>query len=68
MIVKCVDLFMCCYCYLELINLFPPEENGCHFADVIFRNIFANEKFCILIEISLKFVPNGPSDNNPALV
>ena len=29
---------------------------------------FVNEKFCILIEISLKFVPMGPIDNNPALV
>ena len=27
-----------------------------------------NEKFCILIKISLKFVPKGPTDNNPALV
>ena len=26
------------------------------------------EKFCILIKISIKFVPNGPIDNNPALV
>ena len=26
------------------------------------------EKFCILIEISLKLVPTGPIDNNPALV
>ena len=24
--------------------------------------------FCILIKISLKFVPKGPTDNNPALV
>ena len=37
-------------------------------ADDIFRNIFVNEKFCILIKISLKFVPKGPIDNNPALV
>ena len=37
-------------------------------ADDIFRCIFVNEKFCILIEISLKFVPKGPIDNNPALV
>ena len=29
---------------------------------------FVNEKFCILIKISLKFVPEGPIDNNPALV
>ena len=27
-----------------------------------------NEKFCILIEISLNFVPDGPIDNIPALV
>ena len=27
-----------------------------------------NEKFCILIQISLKFVPKGPIDNNPAFV
>ena len=27
-----------------------------------------SEKFWILIKISLKFVPKGPNDNNPALV
>ena len=32
------------------------------------RHIFVNKKFCILIEISLKFVPKGPIDNNPPLV
>ena len=37
-------------------------------ADYIFRCIFVNEKFCILINISQKFVPKGPIDNNPALV
>ena len=37
--------------------------------DDIFRCIFMNEKFCILIQISLKFVPNrGLIDNNQALV
>ena len=29
---------------------------------------FMNEKNCILIRISLKFVPNGPKDNRSALV
>ena len=29
---------------------------------------FDDEKFCILIKISLKFVPKGPIDNNLALV
>ena len=37
-------------------------------ADNIFKCIFVNEKFCILIKISLKFVPKGPIDNNSALV
>ena len=37
-------------------------------ADDVFKSIFLNEKFVILIKISLKFVPKGPIDNNPALV
>ena len=37
-------------------------------ADGIFKRIFLNEKFCILIQIAPKFVPKGPIDNNPALV
>ena len=50
------------------INSSPPGENGCHFADNIFTRIFLNEKFCILIRISLKFVPKGQIDNKWALV
>ena len=50
------------------VNSSPPGENKHHFADDIFRSIFVNEKFCILIKFSLKFVPKGPIDNNPALV
>ena len=46
----------------------PPGQNGCHFTDDTFRCIFVNEKFCILIKISKKFVPKGPIDNIPALV
>ena len=37
-------------------------------ADVIFRYIFVNKKFCILNKDSLKFVPKGLNNNNPALV
>ena len=50
------------------VNSFPPDQNGRRFADDTFSCIFVNEKFCILIKISLKFVPNGPIDNNPELV
>ena len=41
---------------------------GRHIADDIFRCIFVNEKFGILIKISLKYAPKGPVDNNPALI
>ena len=54
-----------CECF---INSSPAGQNGRHFADDIFRCIFLNENICILIKISLKFVPKGPIDNNPALV
>ena len=43
-------------------------ENGRRYADDIFRCIFMNEKFCILIKISLKFFPKVPINNIPALV
>ena len=38
-------------------------------SQMIFSGSFLWMKsFCILIKMSLKFVPNGPIDNNPALV
>ena len=37
-------------------------------ADDTFMRIFMNEKFCILIRISLKFVPKVPIYNTSALV
>ena len=50
------------------INSSPPGQDGRHFAGDIFRCNFVNEEFCILIKISLKFVPKGPIDKNQALV
>ena len=44
------------------LTQFPLDKMA---ADYIFRCIFMNEKFCILIKISLKFVPKGPIDINP---
>ena len=52
----------------EKVNSSPPGQNGHHFADNIFRCIFMHENVGILIEISLKFVTKGSTDNNPALV
>ena len=44
------------------------RQNGRHFADDIFKCIFLNENVWIPIKISLKFVPNGPINDIPALV
>ena len=52
----------------QAVNSIFLWTNGHHFTDNIFRCIFMNEKFEILIKISLKFVPKGPIGNNPALV
>ena len=51
-----------------MLNSSSPGQNGRHFADDIFKCIFMNENVRISIQISLKFVPKGPIDNNPALV
>ena len=50
------------------LNTLRPRQNGRHFTDDTFKSIFLNENARILIEISLKFVPKGPINNNPALV
>ena len=63
-----------CSLFLQLhgvflqLNILRSIQNGHQFAEDILRCIFVNEKYPILIKISLKFVPKGPIDNNPALV
>ena len=62
---------LCKYSDIYVIVIFnssPPGQNGRHFADDIFKSIFMNEKSCTFIKISMKFVPRGPIDDNPALV
>ena len=49
------------------LNSSTLGQSGRHFTDDIFRFIFANENFCILIKISLRVIPEGPIDNNPVL-
>ena len=49
-------------------NSSPPEQNGHHFTDHIFKCIFIKEKFCVSIQILLKFVLEGTIDNNSASV
>ena len=66
---KCVHIPPTCFRKPSpLLNSSLPGENGRLFADDIFRCIFVNEIFFILIKISLKVVPKGAIDNNPTLV
>ena len=52
----------------QWVNTLRPRQNGRHFADDIFKWIFLNENVWLPIEISLKFVPQDPINNIPALV
>ena len=52
----------------DTLNSLRPRQNGRHFADDTFKRIFVNENVRISMKISLKFVPKGPINNNPALV
>ena len=54
--------------FVYRINTLRPKQNGRHFADDTFKYIFLNENVIISVKISLKFVPKGPINNNPALV
>ena len=53
---------------LSDLNSLRLRQNGRLFADDTFKRIFLNENARISIKISLKFVPKGPINNNPALV
>ena len=54
--------------FIGIVNTLRPRQNGRHFADDTFRGIFLKENVKISIKISLKFVPESPIDNIPALV
>ena len=58
----------CIHIFKQVFNTSRPRQNGCHFADDSFKWIFLNENLWISIEVSLKFVPKGPTYNIPALV
>ena len=45
-----------------------PRRNQRNFADDIFKVIFFYENWLILIRISLKYIHNGPINNNAALI
>ena len=41
----------------DLLNSSPPGQNGCHFADDMFKHIFLNENIWIKKK-SLKYIPS----------
>ena len=67
-----IYLIVCWLLYYDVIephfNTLRPRQNGRHFADDNFKRIFLNENVRISIKISLKFVPEEPINNIPALV
>ena len=50
------------------VNTLRPRQNGRNTPDDMFKWIFFNENIQISIKISLKFVPEYPVNNIPALV
>ena len=46
----------------------PSQDKMAAILQTIIHMHLVNEKFCILIKISLKIVPKGPIDNKSALV
>ena len=55
---------MTCVIYINTLRLKQNEWDFTHVTD----DLFLNENCCILIKISLKFVPMGLINNIPALV
>ena len=49
-------------------NTLRLRQNYCRFSEDISKCIFSNENVCILLKISLEFVPKVRIDNIPALV
>ena len=58
----------CLYNFSGEFNTLRPRQNGSYFPDDIFKCILVNDNSWISIKISLKFVPEGPINNIPALV
>ena len=68
LVVHCWPLyFLYARCRCMQLTHIPPVLNDYYFSD-IFKCIFMNEKLCISIRNSLKFVPTGPNDCTSVLV
>ena len=57
-----------CTTLSHAFNTLGPRQNGRQLADDIFKCIFLNKIVWIPLQISQKFIHQGPINNNPALV
>ena len=53
---------------IKTYMIIVPRDKIAAISQTIFQKHFLEWKVFVLIKISLKFVPKGPIDNNPALV
>ena len=53
---------------LLVVNMSRPEENGWYFADNFSKWIFLNVSLCVLIRMSLNYVPKDLINNKSTLV
>ena len=67
-IIVCADMASICFTFNRSLNTLRSRQNVRRFADDTIKCIFLNENVRISIKISLKFVPKGPNNSNPALV
>ena len=49
-------------------NTMMSEQIGLNFADYMLKWSLLNEEYCILLNVLLKFVHNGPIDHKSILV
>ena len=55
-----MQMVICGYCIGNWPITLRPGQNGCHFADDMFKFIFVYENCCIFIQICIKVVPKVP--------
>ena len=74
-LIRVVLIYPCSYSWSTFIckknhtfKTLRPRQNGCHFADNIFKCAFLNENIWISINISQNFAPKGQINNITALV
>ena len=49
------------------VHTINNKQNGRHIGNNVFKNIFFNDSYCIMAQISLKLVSKSPFDSKAAL-